>query len=94
MDTFFRFLYEFLMQFFGGVQLVGKGIINGFAQAFNIKNYVKVVNFYKQDFNGPEWLFVVIAIILLLALLALIVFVIYLLVRKLIRFRKTIVEQE
>ena len=94
MDTFFRFLYEFLMQFFGGVKLIGKGIFNGIVQAFNIKNYVKVVNFYKQDFNGPEWLFVVIAIILLLALLGLIGFVLYLLIRKLIRFRKTVVEQE
>ena len=90
MDTFFRFLYEFLLQFFNGVKLVGKGIL----QAFNVKNYIKVINFYKQDFNGPEWLFVVIAILILLVILGLIGFVVYLLVRKLIRFRKTVVEQE
>ena len=89
MDTFFRFLYEFLMQFFNGVKLVGKGIL----QAFNVKSYVKVINFYKQDFNGPEWLFVVIAIILLLVVLGLIGFVLFLLIRKLLRFRKTVVEQ-
>ena len=90
MDTFFRFLYEFLMQFFNGVKLVGKGIL----MAFNIKSYVKVINFYKQDFNGPEWLFVVLAILVLLVILGLIGFVVYLLVRKLLRFRKTVVEQE
>ena len=52
MDTFFRFLYEFLMQFFSGVQLMLTGILGGVKQAFNIKNYVKVVNFYKKDFSG------------------------------------------
>ena len=90
MDTFFRFLYEFLMQFFSGVQM----IITGFLEIFNIKNYIEVVNFYKNDFNGPEWVFVVLAIIILLLILALIGFVIFLVVRKLIRFRKTLVEQE
>ena len=49
MDTFFRFLYEFLMQFFSGVQMVFSGFINGIAQAFNYKNYVEVVNFYKRN---------------------------------------------
>ena len=94
MDTFFRFFYEFLMQFFSGVQILFTGVINGFKQAFNIKNYVSVVNFYKNDFNGPEWVFVVIAVILLLLLLFLIAFMIYLVIRKLIRIRKTMVEQE
>ena len=94
MDTFFRFLYEFLMQFFSGVQMVAMGLFNGVVQAFNIKNYIEVINFYKQDFNGPEWVFVVIAILILLLILGLIVFVVYLLIRKLIRIRKTMVEQE
>lgn len=94
MDTFFRFLYEFLMQFFSGIKMVGMGLYKGIIQAFNIKNYIEVINFYKEDFNGPEWLFVVIAIIILLAILGLIGFVVYLLIKKLIRFRKTVVEQE
>ena len=94
MDTFFRFLYEFLMQFFSGVKMIGVGLFKGLIQAFNIKNYIKVINFYKDDFNGPEWLFVVIAIIILLLILALIIFVAFILIRKLIRFRKTLVEQE
>ena len=82
------------MQFFGGVKLVINGLIQGVGQAFNIRNYIKVINFYKQDFNVPEWVFVSLAILLLLLILALIVFVGYLLVRKLIRVRKTLVEQE
>ena len=94
MDTFFRFLYEFLMQFFSGVQILLKGVVDGSKQAFNLKNYVSVVNFYKNDFNGPEWVFVVLAVVLLLLLLGLIAFMVYLIIRKLIRIRKTMVEQE
>ena len=94
METFLRFLYEFLMQFFGGIELILMGFINGIKQVFNIKNYIKVINFYKDDFNGPEWIFVVIAIIVLLIILALIIFIGYLIVKKVIRVRKTMVEQE
>ncbi len=94
MDTFFRFLYEFLMQFFNGVLTILKGIGNGLIQMFNIKSYVSVINFYKGDFNGPEWVLVVGAIAVVLIILALIIFLGYLLIRKYVRFRKTLVEQE
>ena len=94
MDTFFRFLYEFLSQVFEGFLDIILGFVNGFAKIFNIKEYVAIVNFYKDDFTGPEWLFVVIAIVLLLVLFAAIGFLIFFIVKKYIRFRKTIVEQE
>ena len=89
-----RFLYEFLSQFFKGVTTILGGIFTGFKQMFNIQAYVKVIEFYRDDFKGPEWLFVVIAIVLLIALLGLIIFIIVFVIRKYIRFRKTIVEQE
>ena len=94
MDTYMRFLYEFLEQFFKGIQMIFVGLFNGIKQIFNIKGYAKVVEFYREDFNGPEWLFVLIAIILVALLLGLIILLIVFLVRKYIRFRKTIVEQE
>ena len=94
MDTYLRFLYEFLMQFFSGVGMIFTGLLGGVKQMFDVTSYIKVINFYKEDFNGPEWAFVAIAIILVILLLALIILVIYFLVRKYIRFRKTLVEQE
>lgn len=94
MDTYLRFLYEFLMQFFSGVQIIFVGLIEGIKQAFNIQSYVKVINFYKEDFNGPEWLFVGLAVFLVILLLTLIIFIVVFLVRKYVRFRKTLVEQE
>ena len=94
MDTYLRFLYEFLMQFFLGIKTIFEGLIKGIGQAFDIKSYIEVINFYKRDFNGSEWVFVTIAIVLLIILLSLIVMIIYFSIRKYIRFRKTLVEQE
>ena len=94
MSTFFRFFYEFLGKFFLGIWKILEGFYQGFKQMFNFKEYADVINFYKEDFNGFEWVLVAIAIILVLAFIGLIVWLIVLLVRKYIRFRKTIVEQE
>ena len=94
MDTLFRFLYEFLRQFFNGIKTIFVGLIDGIKQMFDINAYSKVISFYRDDFNSPEWLIVLIAIIFIVALLGLIIFLIYCLIRKYVRFRKTIVEQE
>ena len=94
MDTFFRFLFEFLSQFFNGILSIIMGFVDGFAKIFNIMEYVKIVDFYKNDFSGPEWLFVVLAIVLVVLMMAGIVLLAYFIIRKYIRFRKTLVEQE
>ena len=94
MSTFFRFFYEFLGKFFLGIWKILEGIFLGFKQIFNFKDYADVIEFYKEDFSGFEWVFVVIAILLVLAFIGLIVWLVVLLVRKYVRFRKTIVEQE
>jgi len=94
MSTFFRFFYEFLGKFFAGIWKILEGLFLGIKQIFNFKDYADVINFYKEDFNGFEWVFVVIAILLVLAIIGLIIWLIVLLVRKYVRFRKTIVEQE
>ncbi len=94
MDTFFRFIYEFLGQFFGGFLTILMGFVNAAMQIFDVREYLKIINFYKDDFNGPEWVFVVIAIILLIIIVGGIAFLLMLLIKKYIRFRKTLVEQE
>ncbi len=94
MDTFLRFLYEFLFQFFGGILSIFSGFGTGVKAMFNIKEYVKIINFYKDDFSAPEWVLVGLAIISIVFILCIIGFLLYLIVRKYIRFRKTLVEQE
>ncbi len=94
MDTFFRFLYEFLSQFFSGFIAFFKGIKTGLINMFNIPEYVAIVGFYKDDFSAPEWILVSLAIICIVAIVFGMGFLIYFLIRKYLRFRKTLVEQE
>ena len=94
MDTFFRFLYEFLTQFFNGIIFIFDGLFKGFKSMFNIPEYFKIVGEYKNDFTIPEWLLVGIAVLCIAAILGLIIFVIVFLIRKYIRIRKSLVEQE
>ena len=94
MKTFLEFFYKILSQFFSGFISVFNGIIDGFKKTFNIKVYLRIARDYKGDFNVGEWVLFGIALALLLALVAAIVFFIVFLVRKYIRVRKTLVEQE
>ena len=94
METFLRFLYEFLGQFFKGFILVFNAIIEGVKSLFDFSSYLEILSFYKEDFSGPEWLFVALVIIILVLIVVGIGVLIFFLVRKYIRFRKTLVEQE
>ena len=94
MNTFFRFLYEFLSQFFNGLIFAFQGIVKCFTTIFNIGEYIRIIDYYKNDLTMPEWLLVGIAILVTFAVLGLIVFGIYLIIRKIIKIRKTLVDQE
>lgn len=94
MDTFLRFLFEFLGQIYNGILKILMGLYEGVISIFNVKKYVELLNFYKKDFNGAEWLFVVLSIVIVIVFFAAIFFLLYFLIRKYVRFRKTIVEQE
>ena len=94
METFGRFLYEFLSQFFSGLLEIGKGIVNGIAKIIDISSYKIIVDNYKNDFTMPEWIFVSISILVIVAFLVLTVWLIYLLIRKYIKFRKQAINQD
>ena len=61
---------------------------------FDFKAYLDIVNYYKNDFNIPEWLLVGLAILVMIIVLSLIFLGIYFLIRKYVRIRKTLVDQE
>jgi len=94
MDTYIRFLFEFMSVFFKGIGTIFGGIVKGFIQMFNISEYLYVIDFYKKDFSGGEWVLVIISILVMLIILGLIIAVIVFFIRKYIKFRKTLVEQE
>ena len=77
METYGRFLFEFLDQFFSGFKDIFGGFFSGFQKIFNIGRYKEIVQYYKNDFSMPEWVLVAIAIgtlILLAAIVALLIF--------------------
>jgi len=94
METFTRFLYEFLAQFFSGIKTIFSGLVKGIGQLANIKAYTDVVSNYKGDFTMPEWVMVAIAILVMVLVYGMGIFLIYLLIRKYIRFRKKVVEED
>lgn len=94
MQTFTKFLYDFLSQFFTGAKTIIFGIWEGIKQAFNFAAYSEVINEYKGDLSMPEWVLVGLAVLMILALIAMFVLLIYFLVRKYIKFRKKGINQE
>jgi len=93
-STFFRFLYEILSQFFSGFITIFKSLIQGIGQILNFKEYISIIGIYKKDFTVVEWIFVVVALLVIIALAALIIYLIIGLIRKIFKFRKTLVDQE
>ena len=94
MATYMRFLYDFMEQFFSGIINIFMGIVRGFGKMFNFKAYLKILKEYSNEFSIGQWILVGVAVLLVFAFLAGIVFLIAMLIRKYLRFRKTLVEQE
>jgi hypothetical protein len=94
MDTFVRFLYEFVNQTVSGILTVFSGLINGIKQIFNIKGYIEIIRNYYADFTGPEWVLAILSILFVALFLGIIVFLIIFLIRKYTRLRKPVIDQE
>ncbi len=87
MDTIFKFLFEFLKQFFGSIF---KGIVD-ILQAFNFKAYYDIIqNFTGQGElgKGVAWVIAIVAMLLLAAVLGLIIFFIVKGIMKFTKFKK------
>ena len=94
MNTFLKFLFEFLNQFYTGFITIGKSIFKGIGEIFDFKSYISIINFYKEEFSAVEWIFVIIAMLIVLAIFVSFIIIVIMIIKKYIRFRKTLVEQE
>ncbi len=94
MNTFLRFFYEFISVFFEGVATIFKGLLEGIKDIFNIKVYTRIINDYKGEFSGFEWVLVVISIVVLLIIIGLVCLLIYFAIRRTLRLRKNKLNQE
>ncbi len=82
MDTYGRFLFEFLEQFFAGFKDILGGFFNGIVKIFNIPQYKVLIERYKTDFSITEWTLVALAIIAVASVIAIIGILIFLFMKR------------
>ncbi|MBQ7386528.1 MAG: hypothetical protein IJW04_08525 [Ruminococcus sp.] len=85
MDTIFKFLFEFLGQFFGSLWSIIAGFFGGIGSAFNIPAYIEIIYAYTTELGGLAWFIAIVAIVLLVAVLALLVWLLIVAVKKFIK---------
>ncbi len=85
MDTVFKFLFEFLGQFFGSLWSIIAAAFKGIGEAFNLPAYVNIIYAYTTQLGGLAWIVAIVAILLLVAVMALIVWLLIVSVKKFIR---------
>lgn len=94
MDTFVRFLYEFVNQLVSGIWLIFEGLFNGIKQIFNIKGYIDIIRNYYADFTAPEWVLAILSILFVVGFLGLIICLVWFVIKKYIKFKKPAIDQE
>jgi len=94
MDTFVRFLYEFVRQVSSGLISIFWGFVNGIKQLFNVPVLFNILADYKKDFNGPEWVLVVITILFMIILYAIIIALVVFAVKRYLKFRKPALDKK
>lgn len=94
MDTYLRFLYEFLTQFFAGFIVFFKGLWEGAKHIFNFGAYQDIIKNYQRDFSASEWVLVVIAVGIVIIMLTIIGLLIFFLIKRKIRSRKRGLNQQ
>ena len=85
MNTFLRFFYEFISIFFDGLFNAFKGLFGGIGQMFDLGEYGKIIDSYKNSFNGGEKVFVFLAIAFIVIIVIIIALLIWLFVKKMLR---------
>ena len=94
MDTFLRFLYEFVRQVSSGIISIFWGFVNGIRQMFNFPVLFNIVSEYKKDFTGPEWVLVGLTVIFMIALYSVIIALVVIIVKKYLKFRKPALDKK
>jgi len=90
MDTFLRFLYEFVNHIVSGLYSIVHGLIEGIKQILNFPAFYNLVTQYKGDFTGAEWILVAITILFMIILYGGVTFLIIFAVRKIIKRLKPV----
>ena len=90
MNWFFAFMTTILESVWNGIS----GLFGAIFSFFNFPVIFDQLNRFKSDFNALAWILCILTILLTYAIFAAIIFLIVLVIRKYIRFRKTLVGNE
>ena len=94
METYGRFLFEFLNQFFSGFKDIFVGLWNGIIRIFNIPEYYNIISHYHEDFSMSEWFLTGLAIIALLVVVGSACGLIVFFLRRFSKWRQKLLDQE
>ena len=94
METYGRFLFEFLHQFFSGFLEIFGGLWGGILSIFNIPEYYYIIQHYANDFKKSEWLLTGLAIICMVVVIGAIAGIVAFFLKRHMRWRKKILDQE
>ena len=94
MAAFFEWFFAFITTMIEGLWKAVSGIATGFAQTFNVVQYIAQFKDYKSSFGIVDWIFAILSILIVLAIWGLVFYLIFIIVRKYIRFRKSAVGNE
>lgn len=94
MDNFISWFFEFMDQLFGGIWAMIKGFFLGLFQTVNVAGYWSVFKKHAASFGVLQWILAIVVVLLIIALFAAIVYMIVLLIKKWVRYRKTLIGNE
>ena len=94
MNGFLKWFFAFMSEMLKGFQEIFIGIGRGFRQIFNIPNYIVIFKAHSGSFGPTEWVLSIISIVLVVAVYLMVILLIIMAIRKYIRFRHSLVNNE
>lgn len=94
MNAFLKFFFEFISEMLKGYTEIWRGLRDGFAQIFNIPNYIDIIKTHTKGMGALSWVLTIVSVVIVVLIYVLIAVIIFLAIRKYIRFRHSIVSNE
>ena len=94
MNAYLNFIYEVLKQFFVSLFNIFKYGFTSLIDAFNVVYYIRLFDYYKDDFTPFAFVLAILSLLLMVFVLVIVIYLLYLLVRKVIRITKNSLNSE
>ena len=94
MEGFLNWFFAFMTVMLGGIWQIISNFFLGVVQIFNFPMYIQQLNTFKNEFTVLDWILSILCFILTFAVWATLLFLVIVVIRKYIRFRKTLVGNE